>query len=69
MNKVKDEPVVVWVSVGTIVSALLYQFVPDISNELVNAIVNSIVTLGPIVFGMIYARSKVKPLSKIERGE
>jgi len=62
----ENEPVAIWVSVGALVSALLFQFVPDIDNELVTAIVNVIVLAGPIIAGAAYARSKVTPVVKLE---
>ena len=70
-----NEPVMVWGTLGTLVGALLMammqQFMPDIGNELMTAIVELVVFLVPILGGLWYARSKVTPVSnpKNEFGE
>lgn len=66
MNVIEKEPVTIWVSIGALVSALLFNFVPDIDNGLVSAIVDVVVLVGPIFAGIVYARSKVTPVAKVE---
>ena len=70
MQTVEREPVVIWTTVGALVSALLLRFVPDLGNDVVDAIVAAIVVLGPVIAGAVYARQKVTPTAapKMEDG-
>lgn len=62
-----NEPVMVWGTLSTLVGALLMammqQFMPDIGNELMTAIVELVVFLVPILGGLYYARGKVTPVA------
>ena len=57
------EPVVIWTTVGALIGALLVRFVPDLGSEAINAIVDAVVVLGPVIAGAVYARGKVTPLA------
>lgn len=57
------EPVVVWTTLGALIGALLVRFVPDLGSEAINAIVDAVVVLGPVIIGAAYARGKVTPLA------
>jgi 6,7-dimethyl-8-ribityllumazine synthase len=57
------EPVVIWTTVGVLIGALLVRFVPDLGSEAINAVVDAVVVLGPVIAGAIYARGKVTPVA------
>lgn len=63
MQTVEREPVVIWTTIGALVSALLIRFVPDLGNEVIDAVVSAIVVLGPVIAGAAYARHKVTPVA------
>lgn len=56
------EPVVLWTTVGALIGALLVRFVPDLGGDAINAIVDAVVVLGPVIAGAVYARGKVTPV-------
>lgn len=56
------EPVVIWTTVGALIGALLVRFVPDLGGDAINAIVDAVVVLGPVIAGAMYARGKVTPV-------
>lgn len=60
------EPVLIWGTIGTLVGAMLSQFTPSFGTELIDAIVQFVMIVGPVVAGLLIARSKVTPLSKTE---
>ena len=55
------EPVVIWTTLGALIGALLVRFVPDLGGEAINAVVDAVVVLGPVIAGALYARNKVTP--------
>ena len=58
----KNEPIVLWGTLGPIVSAfllaLLNRYMPDMGSELINTTVVFVVAVLPIVFAIYMARSK-----------
>lgn len=71
METVEREPVVIWATIGALVSALLLRFVPDLGGDTINAIVDAVIVLGPVVAGAVYARRKVTPVAapKMQDGQ
>lgn len=69
--KVEDNPSLVWPTLGALVGALLTQFVPDIEDALLNAVVNAVVIIGPVLVGAVATWRQVTPLRnpKTEDGE
>lgn len=65
MENVENEPVVIWTTLGALVGALLTRFVPDLGGDLINQIADFVVVAGPVIAGAYYARSKVRPISKM----
>ena len=61
----KNEPVMLWGTLGTLIGALLLaamqQYAPTMGTELMNSIVELVVFLVPILGGLWYARGKVTP--------
>lgn len=60
-----NEPVMIWGSVGALIGSLLAWLVPDMPNEVAQNIVTVVAMVGPILAGLVYARSKVTPTAKI----
>lgn len=57
----------IWGTLGTLIGAVLLgfmqQYAPDLGSELMNAIVELVVFLVPILGGLWYARGKVTPVA------
>ena len=68
----RNEPVMVWGTLGTLIGALLLaamqQWMPDMGAELMTSIVELVVFLVPILGGLWYARGKVTPTANPKDG-
>lgn len=58
---VERNPVAIWGSISVLAGALLNQFAPTLSNELVTAVVEFLLTAGPTMAALVYMRLKVTP--------
>lgn len=61
--KVEAEPTMFWPVLGGLVGALLVQFIPALADQTVQAVVNFVVVGGPVLAGLIYARSKTTSMA------
>ena len=60
MDLINDrEPVMIWGTIGALISSILYQFIPDMGDDLISSIVDFIVVIGPILITLWIARGKV----------
>ena len=55
----KNEPVLIWPTVGLLVGALFREFLPDLGGNVVNLVVDLVIVAGPVLVGLFYARSQV----------
>lgn len=57
----KNEPVVFWGSVGVLSGMVLRHFIPNVSDEFIQVLIDVVSVGGPALIGLIYARSQVTP--------
>lgn len=61
-NVVERNPVMIWPIVGAFVGSVLSRFLPSLGTELIDSTVQLVVTLGPILVGLWYTRTRVTPV-------
>lgn len=60
---IQRNPVAIWGTIGILVGAILREFIPDLSNDLIEAVVQFVVTVGPGFVALLYARQQVTPVA------
>lgn len=56
------EPVMFWGSLGMLVGLILRYFIPEVSDQFINLLIDVLSVAGPTLMGLVYARSKVSPV-------
>ena len=59
----EHEPVMIWTTLGALIGAFLWRFMPDLGGDLINAVVDASVIIAPVLMGAWYARAQVTPVA------